>query len=60
MMAVEAYVAENGPRADAVAFAPARDAAVEIGDHVADLVDGAEDWVVHGVSVTDARVRAVR
>ena len=28
---------------------------VEIGDHIADLVDGAEDGVVHGVSVARAR-----
>ncbi|WP_175832387.1 transposase [Burkholderia cepacia] len=52
--------AEGSPRADVVASAPARDAAVEIGDHVADLVDGAEDRVVHGVSVADACVGAAR
>lgn len=58
--AVEADIAEYGPRADVVAGAPARDAAVEVGDHAADLVDGAGEWGAHVVSVADASMRTAR
>ncbi|WP_440705511.1 hypothetical protein, partial [Klebsiella pneumoniae] len=56
----EPHVAEHGPRADLVAGAPAREAAVEGGDYGADPGEGAEGGVVHVVSVADAPVRAVR